>query len=67
MVSTQSSAERERAFRDALKTLCEQHGAEIEITDDGRPYGMQSGALIVTMQPVYEGDECVKEFCEFGL
>jgi hypothetical protein len=63
-MSMQSSAERERAFRDALKTLCEQHGAEIEITDSDWPYGMKGG-LIVTMQSVYEGDECVKEFCEF--
>lgn len=56
---------REKAFRDAFARLCKEHGAEIEVTDDGKPNGMHRGVLRVTMQSVFEGDECVQEFCEF--
>ena len=63
-----TSEQREAAFRSDLAELLARHGAEINITDDGRSYGMQSGVCIVTMGGVFdkEGDE-VKEFTEFNL
>lgn len=57
--------DREQAFREAIAVVCREHGAELNVTDDGRPYGMHSGVLIVSMASVYDGDRLVKEFCEF--
>jgi hypothetical protein len=65
MKQTQSAAEREFLLRNAINAVCQDHGAELEVTDDGKPYGLHSGVLRITMQSVFEGDECVKEFCEF--
>ena len=58
--------DREKAFREAVAKLCEEHGAELEVKDDGRPYGMHNGVLTVTMISVWAGDRLVKDFCEFN-
>lgn len=63
-----SAAEREALFRADLAALLARHGAEIQITDDGRPYGMQSGVGIVSMDGTYSGDgEPILEYTEFNL
>jgi len=63
-----TSQEREAAFRAALQALLEEHGAEIEVTDDGRPYGMQSGVCLVTLMGQYDKDgETIAEYTEFQL
>jgi hypothetical protein len=60
-----TASEREAAFRAALKSLCEEHGAELEVTDDGRVY-MAMPVLRITMPSEYDGDDIVKQFCEFN-
>lgn len=63
-----SASEREAAFRADFAALLAKHGAEIQITDDGRPYGMHSGICIVTMDGTYDKDgEPVKVYTEFNL
>ena len=62
-----NATQREKEFRDDLQALCDKHGAELKITDDGRDYGMHSGVCIVSMSSVWEKDACLKEFCEFNL
>lgn len=57
---------REQAFRDAILAVCREHGAELEVTDDGKSYGMHSPILLVTMASVYEGDRLVKDFVQFN-
>lgn len=61
-----TSAEREKAFREAILKVCAEHGAEIEITDDGKPYGMHKAILMISMPSVWDGDRLVKDFCEFS-
>ena len=60
-----TAAEREAAFRLAIAAVCKEHGATFDITDDGRPYGMHSAILHVTMMSVWNDGELVKAFCSF--
>lgn len=62
-----SPEEREQAFRDALSKLLEEHGAEMKITDDGKPWGRHSGVVEIYMPTVWENDIVVKEYTEFNL
>lgn len=62
-----SAAQREAAFRADLTALLDRHGAELQVTDDGKGYGMQSGVCRVTMTTIYENNELAKDFCEFDL
>ena len=63
-----TAKQREDEFRADLKALIEKHGAEIDVTDDGRPYGMQSGVCQVMMMGKYDKDgEPVEEYTEFQL
>lgn len=59
--------QRELDFRQELEALCGKHGAEIEITDDGRSYGFHSGLCNITMRSIYENDELIAEYCDFNL
>ena len=60
--------QREFAFRAELAELLEKHGAELEVTDDGKPWGMHSGVCKVTMASEFDSDGImVKEFAEFNL
>lgn len=64
-----TAKEREIAFRKELQKLLDKHGAELTITDDGKPYGLHSGACLVSMDSTWDpltGD-CTKEFTEFLL
>lgn len=64
-VNLSGASVRETAFRDAIAAVCREHGAELEVTDDGKPYGMQQGILRVSMPSVFDGEKCVQAFCEF--
>lgn len=65
---TVTAAQREAAFRAELAELLARHGAELEVTDDGRSYGMQSGVCLVTMNGVCDMDgEIAQEYTEFNL
>lgn len=61
-----ANQERERLFREAIAKVCTEHGAEMEITDDGKPYGMASPILRVTFETKRdENDEIVADFFSF--
>lgn len=63
-----TAKQREEEFRADLAALLEKHGAEIDVTDDGRPFGMHSGICLVTMGGEWDGTgELVKEYTEFRL
>ena len=67
-MQTISSNERQVAFISKLKTLLESAGAELQVTDDGKSYGMHSGICIISMNAVYDNDgNMIKDFCEFEL
>lgn len=56
-----TAAAREAAFRKAIEDVCLEHGAELYVTDDGKPYGMANGVLEVTMPAIYDGDNLTME------
>jgi len=63
-----TAKERERQFRENLMDIIKKHGAEIIITDDGKPYGMQSGVVVISMCAKYDDDgNQLLEFTEFQL
>ena len=63
-----TSKEREEAFISALKMFLEARGAELEVTDDGKDYGMHSGVCRISMDAIYnEMGNIAKEYCEFDL
>lgn len=63
-----TAKQREEEFRADMKALLEKHHAEIDVTDDGRPYGMHSGVCRVTMDGKYDSyGETLEEFAEFEL
>lgn len=62
-----TAAQREAAFRADLTALLGRHGADLQVTDDGKGYGMQSGVCRITMTSIYECDELAKDYCEFDL
>mgnify|MGYP001592367664 CR=1 FL=1 len=64
-----TAKEREEAFRRDLAELLEKHGAELNVTDDGRSYGMQSGVCEVIMGDVWsaDGDTLLAEYAEFTI
>ena len=48
------TSERYRAFMVELASLLGRYGAEIEIDDDGRPYGMHSALARVSFSDPWE-------------
>ena len=64
-----TAKEREEAFRKELQDLLDKHGAELTVTDDGKPYGMQSGVCVIYMDREWDAitRDCVKEYTEFSL
>ena len=63
-----TSKEREEYFRRDLCELLARHKAELNITDDGRSYGMHSGIAEVVMDGEWdtEGNQTA-EYTEFRL
>lgn len=62
---TISAIERELLFREAVARLCREHGAELQVATNGKPYGLASPVLLVSMMSVYDGDVRVKDYTEF--
>lgn len=63
-----TAKEREEAFRRELAELLQKHDAELQVTDDGRPYGMQSGVCRISMSGKWDADgEPLEEYAEFDL
>lgn len=61
-----NAKEREAEFRAALDELCKKHGAELTLTDNGKPYGMASPVLLISIDGEYDKDgNTLKEFCQF--
>lgn len=60
--------EREAAFREAFTRLLLEHGAEYDLTDDGRPWGMHSPVFRITMTPKWnDAGDLTLEYTEFNL
>ena len=67
-MNIQTAAEREEAFRRDFDELLEKHKAELEITDDRKPYGLHSGVAVVTIMSEYDDDgNQTAEYTEFKL
>jgi hypothetical protein len=67
-MSMNTAKEREASFRAGLKRLLDDHGAEIETTDDDTAHGLHKPVTRITMMSVYNsGYEKQAEFCEFDL
>ena len=63
-----TAKERERQFRENLMDVIKKHGAQMVITDDGKPYGMQSGVVVITMCAKWDDDgNQISEYTEFNL
>lgn len=63
-----TAEEREATFRQKLTILLEGNGAEMDITDDGKRYGMHTGVARITMFSEWDKDgNLVKDYCEFDI
>jgi hypothetical protein len=63
-----TAQQREEAFRMDFEALCEKHNATINVTDDGKPYGMHNGVATVTMEASWDGNgNQTEEYTEFNL
>lgn len=66
MIDMKTANQIEKEFRDDLALLLKKYNAELEITDDGKGYGMHSGIARITITPKdYENPDC--EFSEFNI
>ncbi len=64
----QTRQEREAAFRRDLAELLAKHKAELDITDDGRPWGGHNGIAVVTMMSEWdEAGNQTAEYTEFRI
>jgi hypothetical protein len=63
-----TAAQREADFRADFAELLKKHGAEFEVTDDGKPWGMHSGVARVSMQQEWAADGTLRaDYAEFEL
>lgn len=63
-----TSKQREEDFRRDLAELLARHDAELTVTDDGKGYGMHSGACLISMQSEWNKDgDILAEYTEFQL
>ena len=51
-----TAQQREEDFRRDLQALLEKHSADLEVTDDRKPWGMHSGIAVVTMMAERDAD-----------
>jgi len=61
-----TAKEIEKEFREDLALLLKKYNAELEITDDGKGYGMHTGVARVTISP-NNYDVPFDEYCEFDI
>ena len=63
-----TAKEREEAFRRDLAELLAKHKAELDITDDGKSYGMHSGIAEVTMMSEWDAEgNLTADYTEFRI
>ena len=63
-----TAKEREEAFRRDLAELLAKHKAELDITDDGKSYGMHNGIAVVTMMGERDSNgDAMAEYTEFQI
>ena len=62
-----TAQEREADFRREFAELLARHCAELEVTDDRKPWGMHSGIARITMDSKYIDGALVEDFTEFLL
>ncbi|MFH1744202.1 MAG: hypothetical protein ABIH23_34810 [bacterium] len=63
-----TAKEREATFLSDLTALLSKHGAVLDVTDDGKSYGMQSGVCEITIDSEWdsEGNQ-LAEYTTFRL
>jgi len=63
-----SKEQLEKDFRKDLKILLKKHNAEMEITDDDKPYGMHSAIVTIYIANTWDDKgETTSKNCEFNL
>jgi hypothetical protein len=63
-----TATERKDAFLKDFQDLLNKHKAEFEVSDDGGPYGRQTGIANICMMGEWDDDhECTNEYTEFDL
>lgn len=63
-----TSKQREAAFRADLTALLADHRAELVVTDDGRPWGLQKGICNITMMNDFDDNgQLIADYVEFNL
>ena len=63
-----TAKEREAAFRADLAELLNKHHAALDITDDGKPYGMHTAIVEITMPSEWDDDGgVISEYADFEL
>lgn len=62
-----TAKQRENDFRSDFEKLLKKHGAEFQITDDGKPFGFHSAIAVINIDGVYKNGETVAEYTEFRL
>ncbi len=64
----QTAKEREEAFRRDLAELLAKHKAELNITDDGKSYGMHNGVAEIMMMSEWDAEgNLTADYTEFRI
>lgn len=59
---------REKTFRKELQELLDRYNAELNVTDDGKSYGMHSGICLIEMDAIYDKDRNrIADYIEFEI
>jgi hypothetical protein len=63
-----TAKEREADFRRDLDELLKKHNAELNVTDDGKSYGLHKGICEVFIPGEYDCEgNAIKEYADFRL
>ena len=62
-----TSKQIEAAFKEDLQKLLNKHRAELQVMEDDKSYGMQSGICRITIEAVYVDNEATEEWTEFEI
>jgi hypothetical protein len=64
----ETAKSREEAFRRDLAELLKKHEAELEVTDDRKPWGTHTGICVITMDSKLDAEgELIADYTEFRL
>lgn len=63
-----TAEQRKASFLRELQDLLNRYQAELQVTDDGKDYGMHTGVCQITMPSIYDNDHnLIADYCEFEL